>query len=189
VWFHDETMKVSRRYRYRIKLKFVNPILTYDKVVSDEHLAEARRTYIETEESEWSEPVSVDRKVHFFLTGASATTGQMTVTIFANKWGQTVMRTFGLRAGEPIGDLAGIKVRSPKTGQMEPVEVDFSTGAVSLRFHFGVKWLRGSFQVTTAKMLYLDSEGRLQARIQARDNGNPLRRKLVEEAKRALAGG
>ncbi|MGB2820655.1 MAG: hypothetical protein WBF17_06710 [Phycisphaerae bacterium] len=189
VWFHDETMELGRRYRYRVKLVFVNPILTYDKAVSDEHLAEARQTYIETDASEWSDPVSVDRTVHFFLTGASETTGQMTVTVFATKWAQTAMRTFQVRPGELIGNLAKVKIRNPKTGDVDPEEVDFSTGAISLRFHFGIKWLRGSFEVATAKILYLDSQGRLRTRIQARDSADPLRRKLVEEAKRALGGG
>jgi hypothetical protein len=189
VWFHDETMEVGRRYRHRVKLVFVNPMLTYDKAVSEEYLAEARQTYIETEVSEWSDPVSVDRTVHFFLTGASETTGQMTVTIFANKWAQTAMRTFQIRPGEPIGSLWKVRIRNPKTGEAEPAEVDFSTGAISLRFRFAEKWLRGNFEVTTAKMLYLDSQGRLRVRIQAQDGADPLRRKLVEEAKRALGGG
>jgi hypothetical protein len=189
VWFHDETMKVGRRYRYRVKLMFVNPILTYDKAVSEEHLAEARQTFLETDESEWSLPVSVERQVHFFLTGASVTTGQMTVTVFANKWGQRVMKTFRVRPGEPIGGLASVKIRNPKTGQVEPVEVDFTTGAVSVRSRFNIKWRRRDFEVTTTKMLYLDRDGRLQARIQARDSGDPLRRALGEEVRRAQGGG
>ena len=190
VWFHDETLSVANSYRYRVKLAFVNPILTYDKAVSDEHLAEARRTIIETKESEWSELVSVEQSVHFFLTGASETTGQMTVTIFASKWAQTVRRAFPVLLGEPIGGVTKARIRNPKTGEAEPVAVDFSTGAISLRFRFDVKDIRpGGFVVTTAKMVFLDSQGRLKARVQARDHEDPVRKKLMEQAKQAAGGG
>jgi len=185
VWFHDEAMKIGRRYRYRVRLVFVNPILTYDKAVGEEHLAEARQTHIRANPSAWSKPVSVNRNVRFFLTGASETTGQMTVTIFAHKWGQRVMKTFRVRPGEPIGAPAKVGIRNPKSGKMEGVTVDFSTGTVSLQFRFDVKYAKGSFDVTTARMLYLDRQGRLQALIQARDNDSPLRKRLFQEVKQA----
>jgi len=190
IWFHDETLSVASGYRYRVKLVFVNPILTYDKVVSDEHLAEARQTFIETKESEWSDPVSVEQSVHFFLTGASETTGQMTVTIFASKWAQTVRQAFPVRRGEPIGGVTKARIRNPNTGEIEPAAVDFSTGAISLEFRFDIKDVRpGGLAVTTAKMVYLDSQGRLKARVQARDSDDPVREKLTEQAKQAAGGG
>jgi hypothetical protein len=189
VWFHDDkTMKVGRTYRYRVSLAFVNPLLSYEDAVSKKSVADARQKLVETKPSEWSDPMVTRRDVDFFLTGAGRTTGNLTVTVFAYKWGQRVQETFRIKPGDPIGGKKKVQLHYPlgQPGEKRGVEVDYSTGAVSLRFDFGkVLWRKGTVTVRTSELLYIDKDGKLNCRIQALDEDNPLRNKLAEEVKQA----
>ena len=186
VWFHDDTTpKLGVAYRYRVRLVFVNPILTYKLAAEDP--AEALVKFIETKPSEPSDPIRVRRQVRFYLTGANVMTREMTVTVYTQKWGQTVKKDVRVQPGEIIGGKANVTVRDPfdEPGATQTVEVDFATGAVSLRFDFNKVIMGKGIKVRTAEVLYLDKDGRLKSRTKASDDRDPLRIRLEREVKQA----
>ena len=181
--FHDDKLKEGAAHRYRVRLQFASPLLTWEDMVDQENVQDARQRYVETKPSAWSEPVSVARQVHFYLTGVNPMMSQVTVTAYARKWGRMRAATLRVDAGAPIGGPAIMTLTNPVTGQEEHVAVNFATGAIALRFQFDVPWMMNNFAVKTAKVLYLDGDGKLKARVQARDNDDPQRKRLAEEAK------
>lgn len=192
VLFHDEgTMKVGSSYRYRVKLVFVNPILTYEGAVKPKDIGDTRVAEVATQFGGWSDPVSVTREVHFFLTGASETTRQMTVTVYVHKWGQWVKQTFQIKPGDAIGGKKSVDMIHPlgQPGETTRVEVDFSTVAAALRFHFTkVLMERGSFRRRAPELLYVDKDGKLASRILPLDSDDTLRQELEKLVKQARGG-
>jgi hypothetical protein len=189
VWFHDEaTMALGGTYRYRVRLRLINPLLTYEDAVPSKRKTDAAVLYVETPFSEWSQPAKIRRQVEFFLTGASEMTGQMAVTVYVHKWGQTVSKRFRVVPGEPIGGKTTVNLRDPlgPKGSKRSAEVDFRTGAVAVKFEFGKKMIRRGIPVRTNEMVYQDKDGQLRARVQTFDDSNPRKRKLDENVKRSL---
>jgi len=186
VWFHDETTpKPGVPARYRVKLVFVSPLLTYKEAVANKD--EAAVKTVSTKFSKWSDPSSATRDVQFFVTGSAVTTGQVSVTIFARKWGQVVSSTFRVTPGEMIGGRELVQVRNPQGGTSK-VEVDFSTGAIPLRLEFAKTLMRRGMQVKTAEMVYMDKDGAVRTRVKALDESDDERKKLAQEAKQAAGG-
>ncbi len=185
-FFDDSTMTVGTSYRYRIQLVVINPLLTYDEAVAEDKVADAREKFLTSEPSQWSDPVSVERDVHFFVTGANVMTSKMSVTVYARKWGQWVKKKFDVQRGEPIGGVEKVTLVDPLgQGQTrKSVDVDFSTGAIALRLDFKKALLRAGFTTNTQEMLYLDNDGKLQSRLKVWDNDSPLRKRLAGAAKR-----
>jgi len=188
IWFHDDsTMAVGGRYRYRVKLVFVNPMLTYDQVAK-KHPEDAKLKFIESDFGEWSDEVSLDREVHFFLTGSAEMMRRMSVTVFAYKWGQWVRQGFRVQPGEPIGRQDEAAIRDPRGegGALRKIPADFTTGAVALRFDFRKMIVRRGIRTRTAEMVYLGPDARIDASVQARDVSSQLRAKLEQEYKKAM---
>lgn len=184
-FFDDSTMTVGTSFRYRIQLVVINPLLTYDDAVAEDKVAEARKKFVTSPPSEWSDPVSVGREVHFFVTGANVMTSKMSVTVYARKWGQWVKKKFDVQRGEPIGGVEKVTLVDPMDQGRKSVDVDFSTGAIALRLDFKKSLLRPGFTTNTQEMLYLDSEGKLRSRLKTWDDDSPLRKRLEAEVKRA----
>jgi len=183
-FFDDSTMTVGTSFRYRIQLVVINPMLTYDEAVAEDKVAEARKKFVTSPPSEWSDPVSVGREVHFFVTGANVMTSRMSVTVYARKWGQWVKKKFDVQRGEPIGGVEKVTLVDPMDQSRKSVDVDFSTGAIALRLDFKKSLLRPGFTTNTQEMLYLDSEGKLRSRLKTWDDDSPLRKRLEVAVKR-----
>jgi len=184
VFFDDSAMTVGTRFRYRIQLVVINPLLTNDDAVAEDKVADARKKFVTSPPSEWSDPVSVGREVHFFVTGANVMTSKMSVTVYARKWGQWVKKKFDVQRGEPIGGVQKVALVDPMGQGRKSVDVDFSTGAIALRLDFKKSLLRPGFTTNTQEMLYLDSEGKLRSRLKTWDDDSPLRKRLEVAVKR-----
>jgi len=184
-FFDDSTMTVGSTCRYRIRLVAINPLLTYDEAVAEENVAEAREKFLTSKPSQWSDPVSVRREVHFFVTGANVMSNKMSVTVYARKWGQWVKKSFDIQPGQPIGGVERVDLVDPLSQGRKSVDVDFSTGATALRLDFKKSLLRQSFTTTTSEMLYLDAAGKLKSRLKIWDDNRPLRKQLEKAVKQA----
>jgi len=185
VWFHQTGLESRKVYRYRVRLVLLNPLLTYDTDVKNR--AEAAVASVMTPPSQWSDPVFVPKAAEMFLTGSSPSQGTVRVTVFALRLGNRVKRSFTVAGGQPIGTkVKPIKVINPATGEVEEVEVDFSTGAVAVDFDFDKRILKGNISRRTVEMLYLD-DGELGMRIRGVDEDSERYKQLVKEAKRAAA--
>ncbi len=184
-FYDDSTMTLGTRFRYRIQLVVINPLLTYDEAVAEDKVAGARKKFVTSKPSEWSDSVSVGREVHFFVTGANVMASKMSVTVYARKWGQWVKKKFNVQRGEPIGGVEKVALVDPMGQGRKYVEVDFSTGAIALRLDFKKSLLRAMFTTNTQEMLYLDSDGKLRSRLKTWDDDSPLRERLEKAAKQA----
>lgn len=176
VWLHDPDLVKTRQYRYRARLRLVNPLLTYEADLGGSARArgDARVAFVDTPWSEVSRTFSVPKVTKFFLVGYGMTaSGRVArVKVYAQTLGQWVWRAFNVSPGQRIGSLATVKgVKHPATGKAETVTVDFDTGAVGLEFDFNRPFYRSSFSrpQKTTEMIYLDGRGRLGSRIRVVD--------------------
>jgi hypothetical protein len=191
IWFHDDnTMQLGGVYRYRIQLVLLNPMVTYEQAVGKDYVDYARQTFIRSKFSPWSDAVSRKRQLDFFLTGASETTRQMTVTVYAYKWGQWVKHSFRVGRGQAIGGDVNVDVADPlgQPGAKRRIPVGLSTGAVALWFNFHKRVIRGGFASRTAEMVYLTPKAILASRVRTRDDASDLRATYEREIQAAGRG-
>ncbi|MGC9454800.1 MAG: hypothetical protein ACP5HU_08030 [Phycisphaerae bacterium] len=188
VWLHEENLQSNRFYRYRVRLRVLNPLYTWDQYAPDEQTA--RQSSIHTPFSEWSEELEVPRDVQFFLTGAlpprqdSDGGGRVVVTVFRHSRGQVVRYRFTVSPGDPIGRVEEVPVIDPLAGGEAETPVDFSTGAVAIDFDFGKRVLVSGMERETVEMLYLDELGRMNSRVLLDDRDSQSYRDLRSRAER-----
>ena len=185
VWFHDTGLESLKTYQYRVRLSLVNPLITMTREAATED--DAREPYVKTPWSDWSDPVSVPSASEFFATGHSAPLGLVYAEVFTRALGQWVSKRFKVIEGRFIGESADVKVTDPTNGQVLDKKVDFSTGAVAVRFDFSKVVPRGSIERQTVEMVYLNEKGELQTRVRADDEESSRYKYLKEEVRRARA--
>ncbi|MCJ7544476.1 MAG: hypothetical protein MUP47_07935, partial [Phycisphaerae bacterium] len=156
VWIHDDSLQPLKVYRYRVGVKFLNPLLGFDNTVTDPNFAAVAS--VATPFSEWSKEVEVPQSTEFFLTGASESRGR--VTVFARSTGQQVKERFTVAPGQSIGQIKNIPLTNPADGTVGEVPVDFTTGAIVVQFNVTRTGGR-----PVVEMLYLDEKGNLQTKV------------------------
>ena len=182
-WIHNTGIRYNRPYRCRVRWTFLNPLLAQKEEFLDEGNKQDNQPAILTSDwSDWSQPVSIGRKVEFFLTGSHPATGELTVTVFTQyllQWVRTPFR--GIRPGKSIGGSATVSLVDPATGVKVQREVDFNTGAVSIEQNYSVQVeTQAGFERNTEELTYLDSDGKLKSRTRYFD-GNCHRLKELEK--------
>jgi hypothetical protein len=183
VWLHQEGLEPSKEYRYRVRLKLLNPLLTFDTDVPDKK--DAQVADIDSPWSEWSEPIHPQLATNFFLVGASPAQGQVRVVVFAYSMGQRVRQTFTVGPGEPIGGIRQVSLVNPATLQKTSQDVDFSTGCVAIDFNFDKRVRRGNIIRPTVEMLYLDNSGKLRSRVGVLDEESEAYKEMAKQAEQA----
>lgn len=182
IWLHDEGLQSNRLYRYRLRMRVLNPLYTWDQYVEDS--AESRQASIYTPFSDWSDEVDVPRDVQFFLTGSlppqqgGGSAGRVVVTVFRHSRGQVVRQRFTVSPGDAIGRTETVTVVDPVAGGESEIPVDFSTGAVAVDFDFDKQVEVAGMTRNTAEMLYLDELGRLRSRVLLMDRDSETYRDL-----------
>ncbi len=191
VWVHDESPQSRRAYRYRVRLRLLNPLYTWDGYVEDAE--DAREQAVYTPFSDWSEPHEVDPDVRFFLIGSQppqpdrGISGRLVVEVFSRSFGQVVRHRFTLSPGDSIGGTDTVEVMNPIEGEATEVEVNFTTGAVAVDFEFDREIEFLGRTRTTAELLYLDESGRMNSRILAADRDSEAYREQRSAAEAAEA--
>ena len=185
----DKTMTIGSSCRYRVQLVVVNPLLTYEDAMATDSQTEARQKFLTSNPSQWSDPVSVRREVHFFITGANPNAGKMVVTVYARRWGQWVSKSFEVQMGDSMGGVEKVDLIDPMaTGRTKKsVEVDFSTGCVAVRLDFKKIMSRRGFSYKTYEMLYVASEGGLQSRLKVWDDSDEYHKELQDAVRKAAS--
>jgi hypothetical protein len=158
VWFHDNSLQPLKVYRYRLGVKFLNPLLGFDNAVTEASFA--AEPSVTTPFSEWSDPVEVPQPTEFFLVGATESEGKVTgrVTVFTRSTGQQVKERFTVVPGQSIGRVKEILLTNPADGSVGRVPVDFSTGDIAVEIRLSSIATGGK---SVAEVLYLDEKGRL----------------------------
>jgi hypothetical protein len=200
-WAHASELEYNKNYRIRFRIVFVNPLLTYIRDVNREYKegdpipADAKAPTVETAWSEWSDPMQVREQLDFFVTGENANRKQLTVTIFAKKFGQRIQCTVrDVVPGRAIRGSEQVEVLNPLTGEVHRVGVDlptfaFDTGAVAVdcRFDGRVFTEGGSEKRGIAELTLADRDGKLHKRMIYVDRNSADYRRLKEEVKATQA--
>lgn len=69
VWTHDVSAEPGATYRYRVRVVTNNPL--YGQKLIDSQKTEAESPVARGEWSEWTDPITVEAKEYYFITGAS----------------------------------------------------------------------------------------------------------------------
>jgi hypothetical protein len=167
VWFHDNSLESMKVYRYRLRVKLLNPLLAFENAVRDPN--HAAIPVLMTPYSGWSDPVVVPKVTEFFLAGSFPAQGSVRVAVFSRALGQQVMETFSVVQGQSIGQLKEIGLAHPaQEGKVSRVPVNFSTGAIAVEFDFNKSI---GMRRTAVEMLYLDEKGQLNTMVDVRALG------------------
>jgi hypothetical protein len=164
VWFHDTSLESLKVYRYRLRVKLLNPLLAFANAVADPN--DAAPSSLLSPYSDWSDPVFVPQVTEFFLVGSFPAQGSVRVAVFSRALGQQVKETFTVVQGQSIGQLKEIELAHPaQEGKVSKVPVDFSTSAIAVEFNFN-KLL--PTRRTAVEMVYLDERGQLRTMVDVR---------------------
>ena len=162
VWFHDESLRPTLEYRYRYRLRLVNPLLASERDVHPDFPDHAGQRFIDTEWSPWSQAVGVKGSTEFFLSGANSAKNSVNVTVVTLAKGQPVEAEFQVKPGQAIGGPLAVTVTINQ--QSETETVDFTTGAVLVGIDFDSHVYRGVTRLKDTQVLYVDQNGDLQRR-------------------------
>ncbi len=192
LWFHANSLELGHEYRCRFRMVFANPLLTYDKDVEEENKKEAFVPSLKSKWSEWSEPVSVTRDVHFFLTGSFPAGNSITATVFTRWMDQELMYPISnIKAGQRIRGSRKVKFLNPLTSELmkdengqDPV-IEFDTGTVALQLNFGQTILVSGRPWDDVELVYLAPEGNLKSRSLYLDKNSQMYKDLEAQAKEA----
>lgn len=69
VWAHDLTAEPGATYRYRVRVATNNPL--FDQKLIDAQKSDAQSPVVLGAWSEWTDPITVEAKEYYFITGAS----------------------------------------------------------------------------------------------------------------------
>lgn len=184
VWFLDNSLEAGKRYQYRVRLKLLNPLLTWTQDVVDPK--DAQQASIDTPWSEWSSEVQAVRENEFFLTGSTkmGAASSVKVTVFARTMGQWVSQTMTLKEGNTIGLPEKKSVDNPLGGAAKPVdsEVDFRTGATIVNLDFNKRFSWGNSPLSTVEMTYVDASGKVCTKLLKVDGDDPRFKELEKLA-------
>lgn len=195
IWFHDMNIVPDKAYRYRIRLRLLNPLFNNEPLMYKDdkidYKPEASTTTIPTPWSGWSKPVQTARQMDFFLVDSQrvnlrAATGKAKVAVFTRRMGQLVANEFTLVEGEAIGrDEVPMLLKNPPEslyapparradGAPEPprsseYKVDFSTGAVIVDVNLLKRVFKAGRDTKTAEILFVDAKKKLRSRVQLPD--------------------
>jgi len=170
LWFHDTEAVVQKKYRYRMRLVFINPMITRHDVVYKGTPKDAFVRSINSAWSPWADAEAVPRTTQFFVTSAMVVgrKKQLGCTVFTRSLGQRVMEKFPALPGRVIGEVRTMNVKNPATGEMVKVPVDFSTGAIVVDIDFSKKVAGRLGSKETAEMICLEN-GRLVPHLRVLD--------------------
>ena len=184
-WFHHTELEGLKEYQYRVRLVFVNPLITYSGNVKNDD--DAKQPVVASPWSDWSAPFSAPQMTEFFAISPMGSRRAVRVEVFTRGRGQWVMKGFLVAEGEMIGGKSSVRVPNPEDGTIKSEKMDFSTGAVAVRLDFNKTVRKRSISVKTVEMVYMDAKGRLKTRVAAADKASPRYKQLKEEVSRAKA--
>ncbi|MFG0329212.1 MAG: hypothetical protein ACF8PN_04865 [Phycisphaerales bacterium] len=131
VWAHDINLDPGATYRYRLRVAMYNPFFGRGDRLSEGQREWADSVTIESEPTEWSEPVRItDQTQYFAIEGRyrdSIEDRSATFEVYTFTSGEYRVTTVTAKPGDPIGEIKTIR-----NDAGEPVAVDFATGAVLL---------------------------------------------------------
>jgi hypothetical protein len=152
---HDDTVEPSKVYRYRLRYKLRNPV--HNTNAGPEEVVEVFA--LQSPESDWTPPVSVPGRVHFFFTRSGL---RDVVGFEVFKWHE------GIWHAEQFAVSSGDLVGQPRQ------EVDFATG-----------WTLVDMR-SEGTALLADDNGNMQRRTVRSDTSDPRLAELRDLVRRGM---
>ncbi|MEM0914758.1 MAG: hypothetical protein AAGK09_09135 [Planctomycetota bacterium] len=140
VWAHDLTVEPGKTYRYRVVVTVRNPLFrqtavepeqkkeNYDRLTlgpSEEDLQATADASSELGATVWSNPVTIQPELYYFLVGSQAKIAIVEVwRVYDGKWREAEFR---VSPGDPIGGTAEIEIDEEKVAlamQADDIAVD-----------------------------------------------------------------
>jgi len=182
VWTHDLGVRPGGTYRYRVRVELFNPFFARKRQLTRDQADLADAFVLRTAVSEWSEPITVEPEVSFFLVDAGIGDGRLGLgsakfELYRYADGERRRETFVLQPGDRIGELKSL-------GRGKP-EIDFGTDWFVVDIVEGLPADARDPRAKTARVLLSDGKGRSVYRTVAGDLAHPLRQKFNDEAETA----
>ncbi len=122
VWTHDLNVVPGATYRYRCRVLMFNPFFARGRQLLPEQQSLAEPFELPSATSDWTNPVTIDPPVEFFVVRGTDRTGSLglgetRIELYRYFEGAVRKATFTLQPGEPIG----------REIEVDGVSVDFST--------------------------------------------------------------
>lgn len=122
VWAHDLGVEPGKTYRYRCRALLFNPFFARGRQLLPDQQSLAEPFELPSGESDWSDPVTIDPPVTFFVVqatdgGGSLGLGEVRVQLYRYFEGALRSEQFSVQPGEQIGRMATV----------DGLGVDFST--------------------------------------------------------------
>lgn len=177
VWAHDLTVVPGKTYRYRLRVRMLNPLFQRDGLAPEQKEVMWGLLGNDSDPSPWSEPVVIEPRVRFFVIAASDQSGQATVEVYRMHNGVRRSHTFKVGPGDPIGGTVEVD-----EGQ-QALSVDMGVGALAVDVE-----ARGTLAGNLSNshvLIYFDPQTqRLEERIAEVDRDDRDRMRLHNETVR-----
>jgi hypothetical protein len=172
-WRHDVSVEPGAEYRYRMRVNVLNPLFQRTGVNREQQNEHFHKKELESEFSEWSEPVVIEPEFYYFVVNASKQAGGAEVEVYRVFDGKWRRQAFQVRPGDPVGNAVSIRINDKD--QALPMRVD----ALVVDVEFEVPIPGAALGARTSKIvLYDERQGLLQERLVEFDRGNPNRVRL-----------
>jgi len=172
VWAYDLTVEPNKTYRYRIAVSVINPLFQRTQIDPELQKKYFHRLAINSDYSQWSQPVSIQPKHYFFVVSGGGASQSVNVEIWRVFDGQWVMEDFQVKAGDSIGG----KIDRVWGDQTVPIDMAIGSVAVDVIGSGAAQDVHKSIQ-----LVYLDLESNtLHSRFVSDDRNSPVRRRLTE---------
>ncbi|MEX2212532.1 MAG: hypothetical protein WD768_00295 [Phycisphaeraceae bacterium] len=187
LWAHDVTAEPGKTYRYRIVYRVINPLFNKETELHEDLKAKGKELELASLPSKWSEAVTIDPLLQFFVEDVNTNTNTASFGIYRIFNGNRIYRQFTARPGDPIGksnvavdlfDELGNKTPQSVNLQVPAVLVDVKSPARAA----GAISVRGPISVLIA---YL-KDGEFEVRDLVEDQNNVNRKRMNNEANNAV---
>jgi len=128
VWVHDLMVEPGVTYRYRLRVRVMNPLFRQQRLTERQKSENYNRLSLDSHATVWSKPVHIDPRLQFFVVDTDRSMRQATVEVYCMFNGQRQMEVFKVVPGDTIGST----VHWPFNGESRAVDMQIDALVVDV---------------------------------------------------------
>ncbi len=168
---HDITVRPGVTYRYRLRVRVLNPLFQQNRLIKEQLENEAKQLAVDSQPTPWSEPISIEPRLQFFVMSVRQSDGTAKVLVYGVHNGRRHREEFTISPGDPIGGPVSFETLD------DTEEMDMYIGAVAVDVE-----QRPAKVGNNHVLMYFDQDNQtLDERIAEVDRNNPKRYQLDNE--------